>query len=170
MEKSIPPINNEVLISPVFESITPQRLSREYPWLTVFSAQLILLILPVLLFFLDEQFIEHLRYLAPFVAAAWLGLSAFMYLHCRAKGYQLRDQDVSLYLGLVFKKTIIQPISRLQHIEVTQGPLERMFGLATLKLFSAGGASHSLTIPGLKKETAEGLREHILDSKGLAVE
>lgn len=88
----------------------------------------------------------------------------------RAKGYLLREHDMSFYSGALFKVITVQPFTRLQHIEITRGPLERLFGLATLKLFSAGGAQHTMAIPGLLLAQAEYLRGSILDSKGLAYE
>ncbi len=168
--ESLSPENNEVYPPPRFETLSPRKLDDKYPWLVVLSLQMTLVLVPLFHFFAEPVVIDDVRRLFWPLAAVWMALSIYFWFHCRAKGYQLREHDVSLYTGLIFKKTIIQPVSRLQHIEVAQGPLERLAGLATLKLFSAGGAMHSLAIPGLKKELAEGLKLHILDSKSLGLE
>lgn len=83
------------------------------------------------------------------------------------KTYSLREQDVSFSSGLIFRKTVSQPILRIQHIELQRGPIERMVGLATLQVFSAGGAMHTLQIPGLAHDTAQQLRQYILEHKDL---
>ena len=89
---------------------------------------------------------------------------------CRSKSYLVKEHDLSFGCGVIFKRVSIQPFTRLQHIEITRGPMERAFGLATLKLFSAGGPLNTLSIPGLLLEQAETLRGAILDSKGLRYE
>lgn len=87
------------------------------------------------------------------------------YYSDRKKAYALRELDVSYRSGLIFRKTITQPILRIQHVEITRGPIERKLGLATLLLFSAGGALHTFAIPGLPDERAEQLKQYILDHK-----
>lgn len=97
-------------------------------------------------------------------------LTVYTVLSSRAKGYLLCEHWLSFHTGLIFKSITVAPFSRLQHIEITRGPLERALGLATLKLFSAGGAQHAVAVPGLALARAEQLRSAILDSKGLGYE
>jgi hypothetical protein len=51
---------------------------------------------------------------------------------------------------------------------LTQGPIERKFGLHTLKCFSAGSGSAEIELPGLESRTAEKLRQHLLAKAGIA--
>ena len=81
--------------------------------------------------------------------------------------YTLREQDIVLFKGLVFKKVICQPMLRIQHIDIQRGPLERLAGLATLKVYSSGGSDHTLAIPGLPEETAEKMRQFVLNHSDL---
>jgi len=81
------------------------------------------------------------------------------------KFYSLREQDLSYSSGLIFKKTVTQPILRIQHIELKQGPIDRKVGLAKIQVFSAGGALHTFKIPGLTLNTAESIRQFVLDHK-----
>lgn len=80
----------------------------------------------------------------------------------RHKGYALREHDVAFRDGWFWRKTTVLPFDRVQHAEVTQGPLQRRFGLATLKFFTAGGSSVDLKIDGLLADQAERLREAVL--------
>lgn len=81
--------------------------------------------------------------------------------------YALREQDILLTKGLIFRSLICQPILRLQHVEIKQGPLARLAGLSSLYVYSAGGAMHTFHIPGLEAQTAEHIRQFILSHKEL---
>ncbi len=77
--------------------------------------------------------------------------------------YAIRDQDVIVQTGIFWRKETIQPIVRIQHVEQTQGPLEKRFGLYTLKLFSAGTGHVTFQIPGLAARTAARIKRFLLD-------
>lgn len=89
----------------------------------------------------------------------------FGYFAEKAKGYCVREQDITLFKGLIFNKIITQPICRIQHIEVKRGPIDRKVGLAKLHVFSAGDISQTFEIPGLALETANSIRNEILAHK-----
>ena len=115
---------------------------------------------------------DALKTVYPLVAAVLLVLGAiwlcYHYLADQRIGYALREQDISLKRGLFFRKIVCQPILRVQHVQLKRGPLERMAGLATLQVFSAGGAMHTFEVPGLVLERAEQVRQFILDHKDLS--
>lgn len=77
--------------------------------------------------------------------------------------YAVREQDVIVQTGIFWRKETIQPIARIQHVEQTQGPLDKRFGLYTLKLFSAGTGHVSFQIPGLSARTAARLKRYLLE-------
>ncbi|MAD76104.1 MAG: hypothetical protein CML20_15170 [Rheinheimera sp.] len=81
------------------------------------------------------------------------------------KLFALREHDISYKSGIFFQKMITQPVVRIQHIELKQGPLERKTALARLQLFSAGGAMHTFEIPGLHLEQAQQIRQFVLQHK-----
>ena len=83
----------------------------------------------------------------------------------KRKFYALREQDLNYKSGLIFCKTVSQPMLRIQHVELKRGPIDRKIGLAKLQVFSAGGAMHTFEIPGLPLEKAESIRQFILDHK-----
>ena len=105
----------------------------------------------------------------PFIiwAVAILGFLFTWLSHTRdqAKSYTLRELDLHYASGLFFRKVVSQPITRIQHIELKRGPIERKAGLATLQVFSAGGEMHTFQIPGLPVDTAQQLRQFILQHK-----
>ncbi|WP_213999775.1 PH domain-containing protein [Arsukibacterium sp.] len=81
------------------------------------------------------------------------------------KSFALREHDISYSSGIFFRKMITQPVVRVQHIELKQGPLERKTSLARLQLFSAGGALHTFEIPGLDLTQAQQIRQFVLQHK-----
>jgi membrane protein YdbS with pleckstrin-like domain len=80
----------------------------------------------------------------------------------RTSGFALREHDIAFRRGVFFRKTIVLPFNRLQHAELSTGPLQRRFGLASLKLYTAGASDVDLRIDGLTAEQAEVLRKQIL--------
>lgn len=74
----------------------------------------------------------------------------------------LREHDLLLKRGVIWQRTIAIPFNRVQHIETHRNPIERKLKLATLKLFTAGGAGADLEIHGLSQERASKLRQFIL--------
>lgn len=58
------------------------------------------------------------------------------------------------------------PISRLQHVDLTRGPIERLFGLSTLIVHTAGTSAASFDLPGLADKVARSLRDRILTARG----
>ena len=69
--------------------------------------------------------------------------------------------------GWKWRHQISVPRSRIQHTDVTQGPYERRFGLATLVVYTAGTEHASISIEGLSHQTALTLRDALL-SRGAA--
>lgn len=79
----------------------------------------------------------------------------------QVKGVAMRDFDMAYRSGLFWRKTVIVAFNRVQHVEVSSGPLQRKFGLASVKLFTAGGSSVDLRIDGLMAGRAEHIRAFI---------
>jgi membrane protein YdbS with pleckstrin-like domain len=78
----------------------------------------------------------------------------------RAWGYAERDQDLLVRHGLLIRRLSIVPYARMQFVDVTAGPLERAFGLATVQLHTAAAASDA-KVPGLPPEEAARLRDRL---------
>lgn len=80
----------------------------------------------------------------------------------KKKKYALRERDIIYTKGLLWSVRTSIPFNRIQHAELKQGPFERLYGLHSLKVFTAGGQSSDLVIPGLKEETAQSIKDFIL--------
>jgi hypothetical protein len=76
--------------------------------------------------------------------------------------YAVRQHDVIVRTGVFRRKETVQPIKRIQHVELVQGPLEKRLGLSTLRLYSAGTGHVTLRIPGLETDVATRVSAFIL--------
>lgn len=102
--------------------------------------------------------------------AAGAGLVALMtligvyrWLDAEYRGWALREHDLIARSGVLWRAVTALPIARIQHVETTHGPLERAHGLARLKLYSAGGMTADLDVIGLPRDTADELREYLIE-------
>jgi uncharacterized protein len=77
-------------------------------------------------------------------------------------GYAERDDDLLIRRGVMFARLSVVPYGRMQFIDVTAGPLERAFGLATVRLHTAAAATDA-RIPGLEREEAGRLRDSLAE-------
>jgi membrane protein YdbS with pleckstrin-like domain len=84
----------------------------------------------------------------------------------RAWQWRIDARVLEIRSGLLFQRTRLLPLSRLQHVDLERGPLERRFGLASLVLHTAGTHSASITIPGLDANEAISLRDHLVEIGG----
>src|SRR5690606_23304763 len=80
----------------------------------------------------------------------------------RAWRYALREHDVLLRHGVLWRVQRSIPRRRIQHVDVQSGPLDRVYGLADLTLYTAGADDEENQIPGLRVEDAEALRDALL--------
>ncbi len=107
----------------------------------------------------------------------WLGILGFWLLWTvfnviltikgfHRKGYAIRERDVIYQSGWIVQRQITIPFHRIQHSEWNQGLVERMFGLAELVVYTAGGSSSDLTIPGLLPDEAKRLSNYIIRKSG----
>ena len=76
--------------------------------------------------------------------------------------YLLTDQTLELRFGVVWEKSVLIPLSRLQHVDLHRGPLEQHFGLSSLEVHTAGTQNASHKIPGLEPEIAIRLRNELV--------
>ncbi len=78
----------------------------------------------------------------------------------RSWGYAERRDDLLVRHGLAVRRLSIVPYARMQFVDVSAGPLERAFGLATVELHTAAAASDA-RIPGLLGPEAARLRDRL---------
>ena len=76
--------------------------------------------------------------------------------------YRVDDGGIEIRRGVFWREVINVPRSRVQHTDVSQGPLERKHGLGTLVVYTAGTQHSEVKLPGLEFATAQRIRAHLL--------
>jgi membrane protein YdbS with pleckstrin-like domain len=98
---------------------------------------------------------------AALIAAALGALFALLvWRRYRAWGYAEREDDLLVRRGVLIRRLTVVPYGRMQFVDVTAGPVDRIFGLSTVQLHSAAAATDA-RIPGLEKAEAERLRDRL---------
>lgn len=105
---------------------------------------------------------------AGWTAGALLLLTAFLQpiLGYATWRYGMDSQLLVARYGILFREEKTIPVSRLQHVDLRRGPIERLFSLATLVVFTAGTEGATFRVPGLSFARARELRDAILASRG----
>jgi len=98
------------------------------------------------------------------VVVAVLGTTLSWFLRRRfgAWRYQERNEDLIVARGVMVQRLSVVPYGRMQFVEVTAGPVERLFQLSTVKLHTAAAASDA-RIPGLERAEAARLRDRLTE-------
>jgi hypothetical protein len=89
--------------------------------------------------------------------ASWFVRNRF-----RAWRYQERHEDLVVARGVMMRRLSVVPYGRMQFVEVTAGPVERLFKLSTVKLHTAAAASDA-RIPGLERDESARLRDRLTE-------
>lgn len=99
------------------------------------------------------------------LATAWILAILYVLFVPRARyeryRYYIDEESIRVRKGFIWISESIVPMERLHKIEVSQGPFDRMFGLSTVRVTTAGG---DVNIKFLKDNIAEEIAE-MLKSK-----
>jgi membrane protein YdbS with pleckstrin-like domain len=88
-------------------------------------------------------------------------------LRYRRWRYEVTEDEVDLQEGVMIVRRTLVPMTRVQHVDTSQGPLDRAFGLANVTVATAAGAHK---IPALTLEDADVLRDRISQLARVAVD
>lgn len=110
---------------------------------------------------IEELYPYKMQFIA---AAAVIAVISFfiMRLAFKKKGFAFRNHDVLFRHGIIATTTIVIPYNRIQHVSLHEGLLSRYFGLAKIEIFTAGGSSSDIEIPGIEKGQAENIKQLLM--------
>ena len=86
----------------------------------------------------------------------WYPAARYHYLY-----YKVDDVGITIREGIIWRVQSSVSRTRIQHTDVSQGPLQRRYGVATLKLYTAGSNFTRIELPGLSLENAMALRDDL---------
>jgi len=151
---------------PKSEDVQFEKLDPAYKKVSIYITTIIFGII-LMAYLIVGIFVEAL-YQFPWILIVVMGWSILsgLFVLLAMKGYDyegfaVREKDILYQSGIFFRSTLIIPFNRVQHCEIEHGPIDRMFGLAELSLFTAGGSASDLSIPGLTQDKAAALKNFI---------
>lgn len=163
--------NEQIIVDtlPQSETIDYQKVAPAYLKVSIIGTLiffgLLAMVIIVVWLFSEVKQIPLLYYGIP---ALWLfltGISLWVTERgYRLMGYAVREHDILFREGIFFRSVVAIPFKRVQHVEVKEGPIERMFGLKTLEVYTAGGQSSDLSISGLQQEEAQRLKVFVIQN------
>lgn len=99
----------------------------------------------------------------------WIGIgiasASLLKLQWERWQYEVTDREVILSWGVWTQTRRFVPRDRIQHVDITSGPLARKFGLSHVHLYVAGAHGAVGGIPGLTHEEAEALRSMLVETQ-----
>ncbi|WP_327051784.1 PH domain-containing protein [Halomicrococcus gelatinilyticus] len=96
-----------------------------------------------------------------------VGGVAYVVLKYRSWRFEIRDDDLYLERGVFTRVTTVVPFVRVQHVDTQRGPIERLLGLGSVVVYTAGSRGADVTIPGLTPERATDIQRRL---RSLAIE
>ena len=114
--------------------------------------------------FFDRLIFDGATLWLPPLLFAVLGLRAVVVLPertYRRLRYRLTGRLLQVMRGWLVHSDTVVPLVRVQHLDVVRGPLEKMFGTATLVVHTAGTLNSTVTVPGLAPDRAAEIRDVI---------
>ena len=97
----------------------------------------------------------------PLAVLLGLAIGPLQRLRWRRWSWRMTDASVELRFGVLTRRHVTVPHFRVQQIDVLEGPLERLLGLATLTVTTASAAG-SASLPGLPASIAPAIRAELL--------
>lgn len=88
-------------------------------------------------------------------------------VHYRVWRFEIQDDALYLERGVITRVKTAVPFVRVQHVDTQRGPVERLLGLASVVVYTAGSRGADVTIPGLRPERASALHDRLRE---LAIE
>ncbi len=80
-------------------------------------------------------------------------------LRYRRWSYEIRDDSLLLERGVFTRVRTVVPFVRIQHVDSSRDPAERLVGLASTVIYTAGSRGADVTIPGLTPSDSNDLQD-----------
>ena len=150
---------------PKFEQVVFRPLERDYLKIILFNLAVAVLIVVVAIF-AASQFVSDFDTfqlqlnLTAFILLSIISATSIISFYKR--GFAFREHDVLYRSGIISTNIIIIPYNRVQHVALHEGPLPRVFGLSEIRIYTAGGGSSDIAIPGIKKAEAQDIKQLLM--------
>lgn len=129
----------------------------------ILAASLVIIVFGVLAFVGDEAVIGIVCLtVAVLLAVFWWRWSTLVY---RAYRWELDAEAVQLWSGVIVTSRSVLPRARVQNVTRTAGPVQRLAGVATVVVHSAGAHTPDIVLPHLLADDADAVRRTLLPAE-----
>ncbi|NUY79806.1 PH domain-containing protein [Flavobacterium sp. MAH-1] len=155
----------DVTSLPRFEEVKFNKIHSDYWKVILIVEAIIFLVVGIalgLVYYFQQEFRGYasyfgLSYVVLILIAVWFSRLSFS-----KKGFAFREHDVLYRDGVIATHTMVIPYNRVQHVALHEGAISRIFGLAKIEIFTAGGHQSDIEIPGIEKEQAENIKQLLM--------
>jgi membrane protein YdbS with pleckstrin-like domain len=155
----------DTALLPKYEEVEFSVLHPNYWKVTLISLLVFFLIIGIgigLLLFFNEELVAYISELSIVYVVLLLFVLFFSRISFKKKGFAFRTHDVLFRHGIIATNTLVIPYNRVQHVALHEGMISRFFGLTKIQIFTAGGSSSDIEIPGIAKEQAESIKQLLM--------
>lgn len=145
-------------LDPAIKMIWTIAIIRRTSYYTIIFAILDFFVIPN--YFYDWMLPKGVTTLLVFLIGVAIAM-IYPYFHYKYWKFSVREDEVYIERGVLTRVKTTAPYLRIQHIDVIQSLLDRMYGLGKLVIYTAGTRGADVTIPGLPIEYAEQLRDRL---------
>ena len=128
---------------------------------TLMIAFFLILIVSTLFLLIDELDLIIYLIMLSFLISIFTLRIIYYTISFKHKGYALREKDIIYKTGYIWKSITTIPFNRIQHTEIKEDIISRLFSLQTVKFYTAGGTASDLSVKGLSREKAQKIKEFI---------
>ncbi len=150
---------------PKFEEVIFSKLHASY-WKIVMIQIVIVFIITVSVYAIVLQNMEEtVTYRLPIglgIVFLFVIITLFARIGFTKKEFAFRQHDVLFRHGVIATKTLVIPYNRVQHVALHEGIISRYYNLAKIEIFTAGGNSSDIEIPGIEKQQAENIKQLLM--------
>ncbi|MFN8275408.1 MAG: PH domain-containing protein [Flavobacteriaceae bacterium] len=146
---------------PRYETVQFTALHPSYWRIVLLQLLIVLCLILAVIAYVALMQTELIPYMG-FLTGTWV-LGVFLArISFKKKAFAFREHDVLYRSGVIATNTIVIPYNRIQHVALHEGVFSRMFGLAKIEIFTAGGNSGDIEIPGIEKIQAENIKQLLM--------
>ena len=151
---------------PDIEQLNLVKIHKNYLWILLFNSTLVWSIIFIAFYLsIDKRIVESYPQVSNYgylllIVVCVIYFTLLIAEFSRRK-YALREKDISYSSGIIIEKLTTVPFARVQHIEVDQKPISRLFKLASIQIFTAGESNDDMKINGIPKKEALKIKEYI---------
>ncbi len=152
---------------PKFEEVSFSSLNKNYIKVVYINIAIVLLVIAIgigALIYFNEEFQDTQTYLIFGISYVVFALILYFssVIAVKNRAYAIRDKDILYKRGVLSTTTTIMPFNRIQHVAMHEGAFSRIYNLAQIQIFTAGGSTSDVKISGIEKEKAESIKELLM--------